>query len=248
MIRTFASSLLLVPEGGPFKPPKTLYLLFKRAHQEGLLGKLPSVFDSLRVALYVDDATVFVCPTEQDFITTNCILKIFADASGPNINMTKTRYFPIQCDEINLNFLQAAGKPVSTFPCIYLGLPLSHKKPTRAMLEPMVQKLGDRLPGWKKNFLAYTGRQVLVQLVLSSMPIHFLTVFKMPQWTIRGIDRVRRNFFWKGRDPQLCSGGHCLVNWKTCTRPKKCGGLGFKDLDKFGRALCLKWLWHGWDA
>jgi hypothetical protein len=25
------------------------------------------------------------------------------------------------------------------------------------------------------------------------------------------------------------------------------GGLGIKDLDKFGRALRLRWLWHNWD-
>jgi hypothetical protein len=25
------------------------------------------------------------------------------------------------------------------------------------------------------------------------------------------------------------------------------GGLGFKDLEKFSRALWLRWLWHKWD-
>lgn len=30
-------------------------------------------------------------------------------------------------------------------------------------------------------------------------------------------------------------------------RPRKWGGLDIKDLDKFGRALRLRWLWHGWD-
>jgi hypothetical protein len=26
------------------------------------------------------------------------------------------------------------------------------------------------------------------------------------------------------------------------------GGLDIKELDKFGRALCLRWLWYSWDA
>jgi hypothetical protein len=43
------------------------------------------------------------------------------------------------------------------------------------------------------------------------------------------------------------SGGHCLVNWKKCLRPKRWGGLGIKDLDNFSRALRLHWLWHNWD-
>jgi hypothetical protein len=39
-----------------------------------------------------------------------------------------------------------------------------------------------------------------------------------------------------------------LVNWQICTRPKKFGGLAIKDLDKFGRALRLMWLWYHWDS
>jgi hypothetical protein len=61
-----------------------------------------------------------------------------------------------------------------------------------------------------------------VKTVLSAMPSFFLTIFKMPRWAHRRIDRFRRSFLWKGEDPNKVQGGHCLVNWKTCTRPRKC--------------------------
>jgi hypothetical protein len=75
----------------------------------------------------------------------------------------------------------------------------------------------------------------------------FFIVFKMSKWGITRIDRFRRSFLWKGSDPENVKGGHCLVNWLTCTRPKRLGGLGIKDLEKFGRALRLRWLWFNWD-
>lgn len=111
----------------------------------------------------------------------------------------------------------------------------------------MVNTIGNRLPRWKRNLLSHPGRELLIKIVFMAMPIYFMTIFKLPTWAIRSINRLCRSFFWKGRDPENVRTGHSLINWSTCTRPKKLGGLGFKDLDKFGRALRLRWLWHAWD-
>jgi hypothetical protein len=83
--------------------------------------------------------------------------------------------------------------------------------------------------------------------LLNQLPTYFFTVFKMSKWGISNIDKFRRSFLWKGQDPENVRGGHCLVNWLKCTRPKTLGGLGIKDLEKFNRALRLRWLWHHWD-
>jgi hypothetical protein len=197
--------------------------------------------------LYADDATLFIKPIASEVLVTENILEIFAQASGLVTNINKTEFFPIRCEGVSLDFLAQHNRNVASFPCIYLGLPLHFRKPTRAMLHLVIEKIGNRLPGWKKNFLIYPGRELLVKTVLSAMPTYFLTVFTMPKWGLSCIDRFRRNFLRKGKNYENIRGGHCLVNWQTCLRPKELGGLGIKDLEIFSRALCLRWLWHAWD-
>jgi hypothetical protein len=96
----------------------------------------------------------------------------------------------------------------------------------------MVQKKGNRMLGWKRNLLTYSGRELLVKTVLSAMTTYFMTIHKLPKWAAKEIDRFRRSFLLHGEDPDKVRGGHCLVKWKVCTKPKKEGGLGIKDLAK----------------
>jgi hypothetical protein len=86
------------------------------------------------MSLYADDASMFIKPTHQELQVIDFILKVFAEASGLVTNMAKTHYYPIRCAKKNLEFLEQENRDVFTFPCIYLGLPLYVKKPTRAEL------------------------------------------------------------------------------------------------------------------
>jgi hypothetical protein len=43
------------------------------------------------------------------------------------------------------------------FLCKYLGLPLSLCKLTRAQIEPIIDKIADKLPGWKADLLKMAG-------------------------------------------------------------------------------------------
>jgi hypothetical protein len=48
-----------------------------------------------------------------------------------------------------------------------------------------------------------------------------------PKWLIKKIDKLRRNFFWKGEDVEGNKGGLCLVKWDIICKPKELGVLVF---------------------
>jgi hypothetical protein len=198
-----------------------LHMLFKKAQDGLLLQKLSPLCDTFRVSLYADDEALFLNRDEKEVQVMEHILKLFADASGLNTNLAKTQFYPVQCQDTDLGFLARMNKPVHTFPCTYLGLPLNTRRLTRSSLQPMIQKIGCRLPGWKRNFMTYSGRELLVKSVLSAMPTHFIIALKPPKWFIARVDKFRRSFLSRGKDLNQVKGGHYLVNWKTCLRPKK---------------------------
>jgi hypothetical protein len=45
------------------------------------------------------------------------------------------------------------------FPCRYLGLPLTLKKPTRDQIQPFIDRIGDQLPGWKADLFVIQAEE-----------------------------------------------------------------------------------------
>jgi hypothetical protein len=105
-----------------------LHKLFKKVQHYGLLSHLSNGCDAFRASLFADAAAIFMKLTPQDPLTVNCILSIFAQASGLQTNSEKTQVFPIRCEGLNMDFLSLSNYAISSFPCSYLGLPLHIKK------------------------------------------------------------------------------------------------------------------------
>lgn len=79
--------------------------------------------------------------------------------------------------------------------------------------------------------------------ILSSMPTYHLSIFPLAAWARKHIGKIRRSF-WKGKAET--NGGHCLISWPLISKLKDLGGLGVINIERFGRDLCLRWLWRAW--
>lgn len=73
------------------------------------------------------------------------------------------------------------------------------------------------------------------------LPTYWISTFKLPQWVIKEIDRIRRDFLWFGPDLEHHS---CrLVNWDQLCKSRNQGGWGILNLEDHNSTLLMKWWW-----
>ena len=73
-----------------------------------------------------------------------------------------------------------------------------------------------------------------------------MSILKLPKGIIQRIEKLKRSFWWM--KPRATPGArpHALVNWSSACQPRDLGGLGVFDIEKFGRAMRLRWPWYAW--
>ncbi|XP_020109291.1 uncharacterized protein LOC109724770 [Ananas comosus] len=121
---------------------------------------------------YADDTIFFCEPRKNTLRNLRFIWKLFEWASDLKISRDKSKF--------------------------YLGLPLHSKKFKKVDWTPVINRIDKRIEGWKAKLLSLGGRLTLVNSVLTNLPLHYFTVFKVPPWVIQSIEALRRAFFWKG--------------------------------------------------
>nr|CAD1841683.1 unnamed protein product [Ananas comosus var. bracteatus] len=235
-------------QGDPLSPllfVLCIDVLFRLVDKAVLSDHLPAVGigDAKVHSLhFADDVLLFFDGSIRSATIIKSILDAFSECSGLKINFNKSTLTPINiADEQAAGISTIFNCPLQPFPLSYLGLPLSPKNLRRADYLPLIENIDKRLAGWKCASLSRGGRLILLNSVLSSLPTYFCSVFALPSWVINEIDKIRRGFFWKGKNKT--NGFHCLASWNQVCRPLNVGGVGIRKLQVANSALLMKSLW-----
>jgi len=168
------------------------------------------------------------------------LLSAFEQLSGFKINFHKSEIFYYgSAKEMEPYYTSLFGCNAGKYPFRYLGIPMHHRQLLNSewrMIEECFQK---KLSCWKAKYLSYGGRLVLLNLVLSSLPMFMMSFFEIPKGVLKNLDFFRSRFFWQGSSNR---DRYRLTKWDILCRPKDQGGLGILDLQLQNKCLLSKWL------
>ena len=97
------------------------------------------------------------------------------------------------------------------------------------------------LAGWKEKLLSKAGKEVLIkavaQAVPQAVPTYTMSCFKLPDSLCNDLMGMIRNFWWEQKKEERKI---AWLSWEKMCEPKCNGGMGFKDLKLFNKALLAK--------
>ena len=87
--------------------------------------------------------------------------------------------------------------------------------------------------------LSVGGRLVLINSVLSSLPMFMMSFFEIPRGILKKLDYFRSRFFWQSDEHKK---KYRLIKWEVVCTLKDQGGLGVLNLGVHNKYLLSKWL------
>lgn len=80
-----------------------------------------------------------------------------------------------------------------------------------------------------------------IKACLTSIPVYHFSMYRFPK---NNIGRMGKSIRKKFRQGSVAKKKYHMVRWPAICRPKKKGGLGIHNLERFSISLLCKWWWN----
>ncbi|MCI23932.1 RNA-directed DNA polymerase (Reverse transcriptase), partial [Trifolium medium] len=142
---------------------------------------------------YADDTLCIGEASVENIWTIKAILRAFELASGLRVNFWKSSLMGIN---VNGDFMDMAYTFLNCregrVPFKYLGLPVGANPRKLSTWDPLLERLRNNLNFWGNKHISFGGRLVLINSVLNSIPIFYLSFIKMPAIIIKKMNRIQK--------------------------------------------------------
>ncbi|XP_072064506.1 uncharacterized protein [Arachis hypogaea] len=167
-------------QGNPLSPflfvlvVDVLHRMVGEAVRNGRISPLLVGSDNIELShLQFADDTILFCPQKMEtLVNYKRLLRCFELMSGLSINFDKSSLISVNC---------ANSRLVKIW-------------------KPIIDKVEDKLSLWKAKSLNKADKLVLIKSVLNSLPVYYLSLYKMPKAVAERIIGLQRRFLWSIED------------------------------------------------
>ncbi|GAU21787.1 hypothetical protein TSUD_329120, partial [Trifolium subterraneum] len=171
------------------------------------------------------------------------ILATYEQASGQVVNLDKSeasfsRNVRNEDKDMICNMMGAKAVEAQSR---YLGFPIPFGKSKKAVFSFVMDRVWKKVKGWKERFLSRAGKETLIKAVAQAIPNYILSYYKMPVGCCKDIDSLLAKFWWGSNEEKRKI--HWM-SWERLSKAKLDGGMGFRGMEDFNKALLGKHCWR----
>ncbi|XP_019430034.1 PREDICTED: uncharacterized protein LOC109337509 [Lupinus angustifolius] len=154
--------------------------------------------------LYADDILIFCKGVKKDLHCLKTLIQNYSQASGQHINLGKCKFYSSKASPRKLaDITSYLGFSAGSLPFNYLGVPLFIGKPRRIHLQPIGDRILNKLSTWKGACLSIMGRVELVKSIIQrglgiqSVKLMNRASLTKLAWDMRTADHEWADFYGK---------------------------------------------------
>ena len=146
---------------------------------------------------FVDDLFIFAQANEENIGSIKACLDTFSDWSGQKVNFLKSVIiFSKNVNQgVRSQLANSIGIQMSNRKEKYLGIPMTSGKDKKAATEEIIEKVRQRLQGWKMKTLSQASKTTLISSVASSIPSYQASSLLLRKQVCNKLDSMNRNFW-----------------------------------------------------